>query len=441
MISDQTIDTNQDELRLLAKLAAAANISVYLVGGYVRDQLLQRQSADFDIVTSADPTKLARQFATQIDAYWFPIDSERNYSRVVMRGDSAQQFDFAPLRGATIETDLVLRDFTINAIAVKLQHHPLHIQNSVTIDPTAGINDLHARCLRMCADASFVDDPLRILKGIRHCAQLQFIPDSNTLQAFRQHAHLLTKVSGERIRNEFALLLAAPYATQGIQLLYDGDIATYLGIEGDASHISASFTAIMDKLTPIVDDKSHPLHEIFIEACGDNFTLKTALLFADILMSCDINTDAVRQLIAGLHFNKNLTKLLTFASTVSTQQLETYFQLQCSARGRLLWLQIYGVPLAQALCVIAILHNTTFNGEALVNALCQLEQLKQDGQITVVGKIAPLLSAAQVHQHYPQCIGAHLGEFFRQLTDAEINGIVNSPDQAVEYLHHWHETN
>ncbi|RME05865.1 MAG: hypothetical protein D6803_07975, partial [Anaerolineae bacterium] len=139
---------------------------IYLVGGAVRDALLQRASNDLDFVTRDDPQTIARRLADRMGGAYFPLDVEHGIARIVLRLENGERahLDFARLRGASIEADLGQRDFTINALAVSLKR-PQEI-----LDPTGGAPDLLARRLRACAPTSMQADPIRVVRGIRMAA-------------------------------------------------------------------------------------------------------------------------------------------------------------------------------------------------------------------------------------------------------------------------------
>src|SRR5947209_14360341 len=124
----------------------------YLVGGAVRDALLGRVTADFDIAVAQEPRGLARAIGRRLDAHVFELSEGFGGWRVVAR-DRGWQVDLLPLLEGRIDADLAQRDFTVNAIAQRLD-------DGTIVDPFAGRADLVARCLRMVSPQAFVIDPL-----------------------------------------------------------------------------------------------------------------------------------------------------------------------------------------------------------------------------------------------------------------------------------------
>ncbi|HEX4437905.1 MAG TPA: HDIG domain-containing protein [Solirubrobacteraceae bacterium] len=199
---------------LQAAREALAGSPAWLVGGAVRDELLGREVADYDVVVAGDPATAARAVAKAgPPAACFALSEEFGSWRVVAR-DSSWQVDVEPLRAATLEEDLTLRDFTVNAIARPLA-------GGETVDPLGGAEDLRAGRLRIAGPGSFEQDPLRVLRLVRVAVELGLAPDEPTLQAARDSARGLTSVSGERIFVELRRTIATPSARPGIELLAD----------------------------------------------------------------------------------------------------------------------------------------------------------------------------------------------------------------------------
>lgn len=177
---------------------------VYLVGGCVRDALLGRPIKDVDIATAGSGTRLARKIANAYGGDFYPLDPERDVGRaLVSTPEGPLVFDVASLRGPDLLADLLDRDFTLNAMAVALDGDLNQL-----IDPLGGEQDAIARLIRQCGPASLSSDPLRTLRAVRQSVQLKARIDRDTLGAIRAVAPDLTRVSPERIRDEFFRLLA-----------------------------------------------------------------------------------------------------------------------------------------------------------------------------------------------------------------------------------------
>ncbi len=196
--------------------AALAGTSAWLVGGAVRDRLLGRTTQDLDVVLDGEPREAARALARATRAAAFALSEEYGGWRVVARGGS-WQVDFERLRGATLEEDLALRDFTINAIAQPLGEPSASAAEP--IDPLGGRHDLARRRLRAVGPRAFADDPLRVLRLVRMAVELELRPDPDTLADARAHASGLRRVAPERIFMELCRIVSTPAAVRGLELL------------------------------------------------------------------------------------------------------------------------------------------------------------------------------------------------------------------------------
>jgi putative nucleotidyltransferase with HDIG domain len=199
---------------LEAARAALGDRRAWLVGGAVRDRLLGRDTADLDVVVESDPAQAARAVARAGGrAACFALSEEFGSWRVVAR-DRSWQLDVEPLRAATLEQDLALMYFTINAIAEPLA-------GGAPIDPLGGLTDLDARRLRMAGPGAFADDPLRVLRLVRLAVELDLAVDAETTRSALEHAPGLEGVSAERIFAELRRIIAAPRARTGLELMHE----------------------------------------------------------------------------------------------------------------------------------------------------------------------------------------------------------------------------
>ena len=188
-----------------ARAALPANLSIYLVGGAVRDLLLGRRTHDLDFALVGDGIQVARGVADALKGDFYPLDPERRNGRVlVTEADGSRSvLDFASFRGPGLESDLQGRDFTINAIALDLHDNTLH-------DPLGGALDLREKRLRACSPIAFSDDPMRILRGVRLAADFDFQLLPETRSAMKAATSLLPNISPERLRDELFRILEGP---------------------------------------------------------------------------------------------------------------------------------------------------------------------------------------------------------------------------------------
>jgi len=188
------------------------NQELYIVGGALRDILLGRALHDLDFAMPDDPTSLARKIAHKLKAGFFVLDDERHTARVLFRrgGNRIFPLDFVQFTGEDLLSDLKHRDFTINAIAVSI------FDPEKLIDPMRGIQDLADGLLRACSDHALLDDPLRVLRGIRLAMQFDFSYAPGVSQLLMDASKNLPRTSYERQRDEFFKILEGPHPAEGM---------------------------------------------------------------------------------------------------------------------------------------------------------------------------------------------------------------------------------
>ncbi len=231
----------------------------WLVGGYLRDLVLQRAGDDIDLAVDGPATELARRFADASGGAFVQLDETTDTARVVWKREdgSALVLDLARLRASGIEADLRLRDLTINALALPLERAVDGYTGSDTLlDSSGGLADLNARVLRPCGPNVFVDDPLRTLRVARLGAQLEFelLPDTD--RAIRAAAALIDQAAHERVRDELWQLLATPRAGQWLAYLDAAGLLTRILPEleaaRDCTQPSEHFLPVLEHLLETV---------------------------------------------------------------------------------------------------------------------------------------------------------------------------------------------
>jgi tRNA nucleotidyltransferase (CCA-adding enzyme) len=204
-------------LKQICRLADKRDLSVYLVGGVVRDLLLKRGNWDLDLTVEGDGIAFARLVADRYGAglavferfataqLTFPNGLKMDIA-TTRRESYAQPALLPTVQHASIEEDLSRRDFTINAIAVQLNQR----QFGRVLDPYEGQRDLRARTIRVLHVGSFLDDPTRIFRAIRFEQRFGFRLERTTLHLLAQAVsiNLIQRLSGPRLRNEILLLFA-----------------------------------------------------------------------------------------------------------------------------------------------------------------------------------------------------------------------------------------
>lgn len=191
----------------------------YLVGGALRDVLLERETHDLDVSVQGSASNIARAFADDLGAAYFLMDAEHDVARVILeRADGTRDIvDFARLRGGSVQDDLATRDFTINAMAADAASWDG--QADALIDPFNGRQDLEAKRVRAVRAEVFRNDAVRLLRAARMEAELGFGLDEETVRLVRRDAELLAFAPMERARDELVKVIAAPNALRNLRRL------------------------------------------------------------------------------------------------------------------------------------------------------------------------------------------------------------------------------
>ena len=244
--SDETIPqpSPPDLIEDVRRVCADLGVKAYVVGGFVRDMLLDRPTQDVDIAVDGDSQALGKAIAGATGGRSVILDEDNGVVRVVVSGDpGGAGVDVTPLPNG-IEADLDRRDFTVDAMAVPLDDALSDDVSTSLIDRHNGRSDLEDQVVRAVAPSVFDDDPIRLMRAVRLSAQLRFGIDPYTADVIRQKAGLVTGVAWERIRDELLKTLAEPGAAGSLRML-DGlgllteiipELAVSRGVEQPPEH-------------------------------------------------------------------------------------------------------------------------------------------------------------------------------------------------------------
>ena len=262
----------REEARELAERFAAGGHRVFLVGGVVRDALLGLPldtAFDLDLTTDAQPSAVKAILEEWADTLWTQgerfgtIGARRGDRRVEITTHRTERYQPGSRKpdvvfAVAIEADLSRRDFTVNAMAVELPDGGL-------VDPFGGAADLADRRLRTPLDpeATFSDDPLRMLRAARFLAQFELTAEPELTTAISAMADRLSIVANERIRDELDRLLSLPNPALGFKLLFEAGLAErVLGVGGDGSAAMALLNRAGDdpivRLAVLLDNLGSP---------------------------------------------------------------------------------------------------------------------------------------------------------------------------------------
>ncbi len=392
----------------------------WLVGGCLRNFFLELPQNDIDIACSTDPTQLAKRWAAQTGGHWFWLDKARAQSRVVLPDNLT--LDFNPLRADTIEEDLKLRDFTINSFALHLDSH---FYDAPLLDLFGGVDHLVKKELHVCSPQSFSDDPLRILKGIRHAVTLGFRFDEDTWQQLCNCAPQLSKIAGERIRDELMKIFASENVAEGVQLLEEsGVLKIFLGQPGKQWNSQTSATHLS-----LLNDKLKPLSGFSLPGLEDveHFTAREMILFAEMLN--DYAPDNCSEMLhSRLRLSRQLEKILIELEKIpDLELLEALATVSAHPRRQALLVEKLN-PFAALKMLYWGVCRDTFDFATFKELLNSFNQLKFHG------RIPDLLDGKTVSATLDHISPRQIGVWQSKIKLAEINGEIFSTEDAEKWL-------
>ncbi len=235
------IQCSEWELDLFKKIGAAADkleMPCFLIGGFVRDKLINRATKDADIVCVGDGIRLAQEvaqlFQPKPNVHFFKTFgtaqikvNDFDIEFVGARKESYQEGSRKPMvENGTIEDDQNRRDFTINALAIGLNETNF----GTLVDPFDGLLDLENKIIRtpLNPDITFSDDPLRMMRCIRFASQLGFYIEEQTFLAIERNKDRIAIVSQERITDELNKIIASPKPSVGFDLLFKSKLLSVI---------------------------------------------------------------------------------------------------------------------------------------------------------------------------------------------------------------------
>ena len=256
---EKTIFVVPKEIAAVAKTLEKAGFEAYLIGGCVRDLLLKKKPKDWDFTTNATPEEIMKIFPNTF------YENEYGTVGVVNENVSDETFkvvEVTPYRleakysnkrhpdavtfGKKLDDDLKRRDFTMNAVALKIEKESVAGCEVAIVDFFGGQKDLKEGIIRAVGEpaARFAEDALRILRAIRFSAELNFGIETKTAEAIKENAHHLENISGERIRDEFSKILLSDSPQKALVLSHTLGVLPFvlpelekgIGIKQNSAH-------------------------------------------------------------------------------------------------------------------------------------------------------------------------------------------------------------
>ncbi|GID29162.1 CCA tRNA nucleotidyltransferase [Paractinoplanes brasiliensis] len=448
----------------LGRRFGAAGHELHLVGGSVRDALLERLGDDLDFCTDARPEQTLEVVQGWADAIWETgrefgtIGVQKNGLRLEITTFRAEAYDGVTRNpvveyGDSLLDDLERRDFTINAMAVSLPGHTF-------TDPYGGLGDLAAQVIRTPAapSQSFGDDPLRMLRAARFAAKLRFTVDPKVVAAMRDMAADLDRITAERIRDEFTKLLCGADPIAGLRLLVDTGLADRFIPEISGLKLE------IDEHAQHKDVYEHTLivvqNAIRLEGDeGPDFTLRMAALMHDIgkpatkAVGRDGRVSFHHHEVVGARMTKQRMKAMKYPKDVISDVVElVHLHLRFYGYGRGEWtdsaVRRYVTdagPLLPRLHKLTRSDVTTRNKRKAANLAADYDALEERiarlAEEEDLARVRPDLDGNAIMELLQVPPGPVVGQAWRFLKELRLDRGPLTRDEAEAELYKWARDN
>jgi len=228
-------------LARIARFAFPQNLTLYLVGGAVRDIIagVHKKNPDLDFCVERNAIGFARRLAALLKAGFVVLDREHGCARVVIKQNEGgvTTLDFSDFRGPTLSEDLLHRDFTVNSMAICLNKAFFTDGlDTLLIDPYRGRKDMRDKVVRLVHPRSFDEDPVRVLRAFSLASLFDFRIEPKTSCLIRAKKNLLRTVAAERVRDELFKIFSSGNAASAIAALDKNGIVKIIFPEAVAMH-------------------------------------------------------------------------------------------------------------------------------------------------------------------------------------------------------------
>lgn len=455
---------------------AGAGVSVYLVGGVLRDLAIGRPpERDYDFVLEGDVRNISEQAARRFRGTSFLLDKDTLSYRVVVkpRGrEPGATLDFSPVKGGCIVEDLMLRDFTVNALAVSLQDIFTE-EGPFALDPAGGIDDAGVRLLRSTGKGALKDDPLRALRALRlaQCCGLEIGKD--TLRLISRAAPLLSAVSRERIRDELALIFSCPGAPASVELIYRCGMAAVIlpaiaGWEDIGGYALKSHSMkTLEEAERIIEGvcagvfldeypelKTHIGGSIGV--VGRAALLKLAAFLHDAGKPLAISRESgalrfighdelgaapVKEMLAGLKFSRQAAAWVSLLVRNHHRAFMLAVLEKPSPKARAHFFRAVGGEAGLSLLLLALADARATRGEEDTELLSTVkEMLGFYYDVYTVERPVPLIDGREIMGIFNVPEGRKVGAILKRIAEGVEGGVVSDREEAIDYVKKWLET-
>ena len=439
----------------LSRLFSSAGKNIYLVGGSVRDCFIDQAQDDLDFTTEALPDEIENIVKKWADELWL-IGKEYGTIGLSKDGHKAEITTFrADIYkpesrhpevnfSKTIEEDLKRRDFTVNAMALKLpQGEP--------IDPYNGLSDLQSKTLKTPQDASksFTDDPLRMLRALRFMSTLGLKPDKAVLEGIRSLKERLAIISKERIKDELSRLLTGLYPVDALRLLVKSGLDEYvvpelstLQMETERGYhhkdvLEHTFKVVDGVKTDLVLRLSALLHDI-AKPKTKTVTNGEVHFYGHDVIGARMARKRLRELRYPKDIVEKVTRLIrlhlrpyNYAMGWTDSAVRRYARDAGDMLPRL-------NQLAIADCTTRIKQNARRNLELILDLEKRVKKLNEEEDIA---KIRAPIDGEEIMKHLNLEPGKKIGEAIDMLLEAKLDDKIKTKEEAYKMLDEWAKNN
>lgn len=441
----------------------AGGEGTWLVGGAVRDLLLGLTVVDVDLAVAGDPREAARAVHAALGGDIFSLSDRFGTWRV--NTASGVQVDLTTLRGESIEDDLSLRDFTVNAMALDADSLEL-------TDPLGGQDDLAKRRFRLVSERAYRDDPLRPLRLPRLAASLDFEIDEETARATRSHAGLLTEPAAERVYAELRALVSSPAALRGLALLDElglmevvlPELKALQGLEQTVYHHKDVYDHTLEVLERVIElensgyeifaDHAPALRELMGAELADELSLAEGLRWGALLHDIakpltrtdfgdgrlgfpghDIEgAKLVRKICTRLHTSERFAAYVS-GLTRNHMRLGFLVREQPLSRRRVHEYLVKSAPVEVEVGVLSVADRLATRGRKHEQAIpphielaIEITDAALDNR---ANPLRPLIRGDELAAAIGIEPGPRLGELLAEIAEAQYAGEVSTADEAI----------
>lgn len=432
-------------IRQLNAFAEKRGVQLYLVGGSVRDLLLNRPVTDLDFALAGDAIAFAKTFADKIGEAFVRLEEQPPTARIVIR-ETRLTLDFAGFRAETLEADLRLRDLTINAMALDLSAL-LTKPEVILINPCDGFSDLKTRTLRFPSEEVVIDDPLRLLRVYRFSAQLGFEIPEATIDLIRRHKNRLPQASPERIRDELIKILNLKNAAAYLRRMDETRLLSQIipeieGIRG--SHRDALDRRLralkMYEIKPIPDTLQayQPQIEAYLYE-GLTYDLCRGQILKLALLLHDSGTETALQAMNRLRLGRKAAQLMRCLVENRMYLMDSMDgDGQIPRRSMTYFLRRTGDDWLGVLLITYANIRSAGKHIRRTNAPPMVEALLKQFADFYYNEFAPimargrLITGTDILQTFGAMPGVRIGHVLQHIEDLQFEGEIVTPEEALE---------